>query len=101
MCLAVPGRIERLFDRGGIAMAQMGFGAVRKEICVEYLPDVVVGDYAIVHVGFAISRLDEAAALETLRLMADAGIAGDGSEDAPTGGSGPGRAPTGTSGGVR
>lgn len=98
MCLAVPGRIERLYDNGGIAMAEVGFGAVRKEICVEYLPDVVVGDYAIVHVGFAISRLDEAAARQTLRLMAEAGIAGD--EDDTTDGGDLGRAPTGASGGT-
>ena len=55
-------------------MATIDFGGVTKDICLAYVPDIEVGDYAIVHAGFAITRLDEAAALETLAMMRDVGI---------------------------
>lgn len=58
----------------GIRMAVVDFGGVRKEVCLAYVPDVEVGDYTIVHVGFALTRLDEAAALETLELFHQAGL---------------------------
>jgi hydrogenase expression/formation protein HypC len=54
-------------------MARVDFGGVRKDICLAYLPDLQVGDYAIVHVGFAISQVDEASAQETLRLFEQLG----------------------------
>ena len=73
MCLAVPGRIVDKRDDRGTAMATIDFGGVRKEICLAYLPDIELGDYAIVHAGFAISRVDEASALETLRLFEEIG----------------------------
>ncbi len=74
MCLAVPGRLVELFDDRGTRMAIVDFGGVRKEICLVYLPDAQLDDYVIVHVGFAISRVDESAALESLQLFADLGI---------------------------
>lgn len=73
MCLGVPGRVVGTWDRDGIRMARVDFGGVTKEVCLEYLPTVEVGDYTIVHVGFAISRLDEASAVETLRLFEQIG----------------------------
>jgi hydrogenase expression/formation protein HypC len=73
MCLGVPGRIEEVWDTGGTQMARVDFGGVRKDVCLAYLPDLQVGDYAIVHVGFAISQVDEASALETLRLFEQMG----------------------------
>jgi hydrogenase expression/formation protein HypC len=66
MCLAIPGRIESIAEDRGLRMARVNFGGVVKEVCLAYLPDAVVGDYAIVHVGFAIARLDEAAARQSL-----------------------------------
>ena len=66
MCLAVPGKVLRVEERDGTTMADVDFGGVLKEVCLEYVPDVQVGEYVIVHVGFAIQRLDEASALETL-----------------------------------
>jgi hydrogenase expression/formation protein HypC len=54
-------------------MGTVDFGGVRKEVCLAYVPDVQVGDYTIVHVGFAITRLDEASALETLELIRSIG----------------------------
>ncbi|MGF1597181.1 MAG: HypC/HybG/HupF family hydrogenase formation chaperone [Acidimicrobiales bacterium] len=74
MCLAVPGRIVDVRDERGTRMATIDFDGIRKEICLAYLPDIEVGDYAIVHVGFAISRVDEASALETLALFRELGI---------------------------
>jgi len=73
MCLAVPGKIIEIRDDRGTRMATIDFGGVRKEICLAYLPDLVVGDYAIVHVGFAISKIDEKSALETLELFRELG----------------------------
>ncbi len=55
-------------------MATIDFDGIRKEICLAYLPDLEVGDYAIVHVGFAISKIDEASAQETLRMFRDLGV---------------------------
>ncbi len=66
MCLAVPGRVTTLFERDGATMADVDFGGVLKSVCLAYLPDVGVGDYVLVHVGFAIQRVDEEAARQTL-----------------------------------
>jgi hydrogenase expression/formation protein HypC len=55
-------------------MATVDFDGITKDICLAYLPDIEVGDYTIVHVGFAISRIDEASALETLAMFKDLGI---------------------------
>lgn len=83
MCLAVPGRIMSIAERDDTLMAQVAFGAVIKEVCLAYIPNVVVGEYVIVHVGFAIQRLDERSAQETLATFAKLGILdeefGDGS----------------------
>lgn len=73
MCLAVPGKVVSLFDQHDTKMAQVDFGGVRKQVCVEYVPDIEVGDYTIVHVGFALQRLDETTAQETLALFARMG----------------------------
>lgn len=74
MCLAVPGRIESIYEDGGTRMGKVSFGGLVKEACLAYLPEAMVGDYTIVHVGFAISRIDEASAQETLRLFASLGL---------------------------
>lgn len=74
MCLAVPGKIVEISDDGMVRMAKLDFGGIQKQVCLAYLPDAVVGDYAIVHVGFAISRIDEASAQETLRHFRELGL---------------------------
>jgi hydrogenase expression/formation protein HypC len=74
MCLAVPGQIIEVREEQGTRMATISFDGIRKDICLAYLPDIEVGDYAIVHVGFAISKIDEASALETLQMFRDLGI---------------------------
>jgi hydrogenase expression/formation protein HypC len=55
-------------------MASVDFGGIRKDVCLAYVPEVEVGDYTVVHVGFAITRLDEQSALETLRLFQQIGV---------------------------
>ncbi len=74
MCLGVPGRIEEVWEQDGTRMATVDFGGVRKEVCLAYVPDVTVGDYTIVHVGFALTKLDEQSALETLELFKSVGL---------------------------
>ena len=74
MCLGVPGRVEEVWERDGARMATVDFGGVRKEVCLAYVPDVTVGDYTIVHVGFALTKLDEKSALETLELFKSVGL---------------------------
>ncbi len=73
MCLGVPGKIvEKRDDALGLTMGTVSFGGIRKEVCLAYCPEAEVGDHVIVHVGFAISRIDEAEAqrvFETLRAM--------------------------------
>jgi hydrogenase expression/formation protein HypC len=69
MCLAVPGKVLEIWDSDATRMANVDFGGVVKDVCLEFVPDIAVGDYAIVHVGFALQRLDEKSALETLALF--------------------------------
>lgn len=74
MCLAVPGRVVSVTDKDGTTMAEVDFGGVRKEVCLAYIPDVRVDEYVIVHVGFAIQRLDEKSAQDTLANFDKLGI---------------------------
>ena len=73
MCLAVPGRIEQLLAEDGVPMARVAFSGVLRKVCVAHVPDAVVGDYVLVHVGFALSKVDEAEAKRTLELLAELG----------------------------
>lgn len=74
MCLAVPGRIVSVAARDGTRMAEVDFGGVHRDVCLEYVPDAAVGEYVIVHVGFAIQKLDEKSALDTLAHFAEMGM---------------------------
>ena len=74
MCLAVPGKVIEVYEAHNTKMGKIDFDGITKEICLAYLPDIQVGDYAIVHVGFAIQKLDEKSALETLQVFRDMGI---------------------------
>jgi hydrogenase expression/formation protein HypC len=69
MCLAIPGRVVEAFEHGGIHMAKVEFGGIVREVCLEYVPETQVGDYVLVHVGFAISRVDEEEAHRTYQLL--------------------------------
>jgi len=70
MCLGIPGRIVELRDDTGFPMGVVDFGGVRREVCLAYVhADVALGDYVIVHVGFAISKVDEAEAQRTFEVL--------------------------------
>jgi hydrogenase expression/formation protein HypC len=69
MCLAVPGKIIEINEVDGLQMARVDFGEVFREACLDYVPEARVGDYCVIHVGFAISLLSEKEALETLELL--------------------------------
>ncbi|GHF86179.1 HypC/HybG/HupF family hydrogenase formation chaperone [Streptomyces thermodiastaticus] len=74
MCLAVPGKVVSIDHRADPLTGLIDFGGVRKQACLEYLPDVQVGEYVIVHVGFALQRLDEASARASLELFEQLGL---------------------------
>lgn len=74
MCLGIPGRVTEIRDDGGLVMGKVDFGGVRKDACLAYYPDAQVGDYVIVHVGFAISKVDEVEALKTLEMLQTMGV---------------------------
>jgi len=74
MCLGVPGRIVETYEVAGLRMGRVDFGGVVKEACLEYVPEARVGEYTVIHVGFAIGRLDEAEALRNLKFLEEAGL---------------------------
>jgi hydrogenase expression/formation protein HypC len=74
MCLAVPGQVQEVYEANAIRMGKANFGGVAKEVCLAYVPEVAVGDYVLVHVGVAISKVDEQSALQSLKLLAEMGI---------------------------
>jgi hydrogenase expression/formation protein HypC len=69
VCLAIPGKIEEIFEEQGLKMARVSFGGVRKSVCLQYTPDVAIGKFVLVHVGFAIGIIDEDEARKTLELL--------------------------------
>jgi hydrogenase expression/formation protein HypC len=86
MCLAVPGKILSIEDRDGTLMSVVDFGGIQKDVCLQYIPDADVGQYVVVHVGFALQRLDEESAMRTLAEFQHLGVLkeefGDGFERA-------------------
>ena len=73
MCLAIPGKVEEIITEGGLRVGRVNFGGIVKRVCLDYVPEVEVGDYTIVHAGFAISKIDEQSARETLALFEEMG----------------------------
>lgn len=71
MCLGVPGKIIEIDDSGDLRMAKVDFGGIVREACLEYLPEAKVGDYTVIHVGFAISLLSEKEAQESLAMLSE------------------------------
>ena len=69
MCLGVPGKIIEIYESAGLSMGKIDFGGVLREACLTYVPEARVGDYAIIHVGFALNLLNEEEAQETIRLL--------------------------------
>lgn len=77
MCLGIPGKIIEIYETNNVRMGRVDFGGVIKEACLDFLPDIQVGDYTIVHVGFGISQLDEDEALKTLEMLRDLDMLAD------------------------
>jgi hydrogenase expression/formation protein HypC len=77
MCLGVPGKVIETYTlpEDGIAMARVDFGGVVKRVCVEHVSEAKVGDYVLVHVGFALARIDEDEARRVLELLEEAALA--------------------------
>ena len=73
MCLGIPGRVLEIHDGGGLPMGRVDFAGAVKDVCLAYVPDVLPGEYVIVHVGFAISKVDEAEAAKTLEILREMG----------------------------
>lgn len=73
MCLGVPGKIVDVYEKNGLKMAKVDFGGVFREACLSYVPEATIGEYCIIHVGFAISLLSEKDAMETLELLKEMG----------------------------
>jgi hydrogenase expression/formation protein HypC len=69
MCLAVPGKIVSIDESSQPKMAKVNFGGVLKDVCLEFVPDAKVNEYAVVHVGFALSVVDEKEAEETIKIF--------------------------------
>lgn len=69
MCLGIPGKIIDIYQAGGLRMGRIDFGGVLREACLEYVPEAKIGEYALIHVGFAISLVSEQEAQETLDLF--------------------------------
>ncbi len=69
MCLGVPGKITEIYEKNNMRMCQIDFGGATREACLDFIPEAKVGDYTIIHVGFAISLLSEEEAMETLALL--------------------------------
>lgn len=69
MCLAVPGKITDIYVSNGLLMGKIDFGGVVREACLTYVPEAKLGDYTIIHVGFALNLIDEKEALEILALL--------------------------------
>jgi len=74
MCLAIPGKLTEISDNPeGMRMGKANFGGIVKQVCLEYTPEVNVGDYVLVHVGFALSKVDEDVAAQTYAMLEEMG----------------------------
>ena len=69
MCLGIPGKVVETYQEHDVLMGRVEFGGVYKRVCLEHVPEVMVDDYVIVHVGFALSRIDEAEARRVFAFL--------------------------------
>jgi hydrogenase expression/formation protein HypC len=77
MCLGVPGRVVETFSDGDLPMAKVDFGGLAKSVCVAHVPEARVGDFVLVHVGFALARIDEREAQRTFELLEELKLLGE------------------------
>ncbi len=69
MCLGVPGKIIEIYEKQGLKMGKVDFGGIVRETCLDFVPEAQIGDYTVIHVGFAISLLSEEEAQKTLEML--------------------------------
>ena len=69
MCLGVPGKVVEIYEVGGLKMGKVDFGRVTREACLAYVPEISVGEYTVIHVGFAISQISEEEAMLSLETL--------------------------------
>jgi hydrogenase expression/formation protein HypC len=69
MCLGIPGKVIRTFHEHDVLMGKVDFSGIVKQVCLEHVPDVQVGQYVLVHVGFALSQIDEAEAMQVFEFL--------------------------------
>lgn len=81
MCLGVPGKIIEIYEKNGLQMGKIDFGGVTREACLSYIPEAEVGDYTLIHVGFALNLISEEEARETLALLNEIAAAGAAESD--------------------
>ena len=77
MCLGIPGKITEIYENNGMTMGKVDFGGVIRETCLDFVPEVKIGDYTVIHVGFAISLLSEDDAQKTLAMLREIGQLGE------------------------
>jgi hydrogenase expression/formation protein HypC len=77
MCLAIPGKVIEVYEEHGLRMGRVDFGGTVRRACLEHVSEAVLGDYVLVHVGFALSRVDPEEAERTYRLLEDLGQLGE------------------------
>lgn len=74
MCLAIPGKLVEITAETPVRMGRVNFGGIVKQVCLDYVPELAVGDYTIVHAGFALSKMDEESAEKTLDVFRQMGV---------------------------
>lgn len=77
MCLAIPGKVLEVFEDRGLRMGRAAFGGTVRKVCLEHLPEAGIGDYVLVHVGFALSKVDPEEAERTYRFLEELGQLGE------------------------
>lgn len=77
MCLGVPGKITSIYEKDGMKMGKVDFGGITRETCLDFVPEAEIGDYTVIHVGFAISLLSEDEAQKTLEMLREIGQLGE------------------------
>jgi len=77
MCLAIPGKVLEVFEERGVRMGRADFGGTVRKVCLDSLPDAGIGDYVLVHVGFALSVVDAEEAARTYKLLEELGLLGE------------------------
>jgi len=77
MCLGVPGKIIEIYDSNSMKMGKVDFGGVTREACLDFVPEAEIGDYTVIHVGFAISILSEEEAQKTLEMLSEIDALGE------------------------